>query len=770
MPNLAATVENLNSLFATMEKYEERQVEAAEALNALKIKHAEDLSRLQLDLLQKKAKKEMDLNQEVVRKYLEDEEGNFEAVLAIENRKRRQMLEQLLAEELAKSDEAAKEAIEREYNEKLRKLDDEYAYKLEHEENLLEEIRKLEEAEAKAKKKREAAEAKERRKQKAKELYEDQRTAIEDATEYYKAASGALGNNMLSIFRNAGKARQDAALAGSDDPDRDVKGAQINAAFDIMAGFAKQLEKTAADVAEAQTEIDTRLQGSKNDKSVLGSYWSRMSSHITGNIGMSPFIRQADAVNNLKTLVGKGIAFNVEQRAFLETISDKIATTFEATDASLLKLVRIQQADSTAARLGMESALTAFLNNMYETTEYMTEAADSIRASIYEASALMSAEEATEFEYQVQKWMGSLYSVGFQNTQGLSDALGKLAAGDISGITDDSYGNLLVMAANKANLSIAEILQDGLNDDETNALMHAMVEYLGGIYTETKDNKVVAQQFANVYGLTASDLKAAANLASSTTNVYKNKLNYGGMMGHLSDMANSMGSRTAMGTMVQNVIENFKYTTAAGIGNDPVLYTMYTVASMLDDTVGGIAIPTIGAWAMGNGTEIDLETTVADIMRTGAMAGGLLGGIGKMIGGLTRGANGSGSGMLKAFGVDLNSSSAEAVVKGSGTGLLTTESGMDTSFSGFIGNEDGEVVKNKAITDAKDEANQQAIQALEEVQEIGMANIDEHIVQIYTILNDFALGSRMLHVTYGGSEGNSWTNSNGYSPSGVPML
>lgn len=124
---------------------------------------------------------------------------------------------------------------------------------------------------------------------------------------------------------------------------------------------------------------------------------------INTGIGMSPFLKQADAVNNLKTLVGQGISFNVEQRAFLDTISEKIATTFEATDASLLKLVRIQQADSTAARLGMESALTSFLNNMYETTEYMTEAASSIRQSIYEASALMTAEEATEFEYQVQK-------------------------------------------------------------------------------------------------------------------------------------------------------------------------------------------------------------------------------------------------------------------------------------------------------------------------------------------------------------------------------
>lgn len=128
-----------------------------------------------------------------------------------------------------------------------------------------------------------------------------------------------------------------------------------------------------------------------------------MSDTITQNVGVSPFVQQKDVVEKLKSLVGQGISFNVEQRAFLETIKDKIADTFEAADASLVKLVRIQQADSTAARLGMESALTSFLNNMYETTEYMEQAANSIRANIYEASALMDAEEATEFEYQVQK-------------------------------------------------------------------------------------------------------------------------------------------------------------------------------------------------------------------------------------------------------------------------------------------------------------------------------------------------------------------------------
>ena len=128
-----------------------------------------------------------------------------------------------------------------------------------------------------------------------------------------------------------------------------------------------------------------------------------MNLDVTRYVGMSPLVKQADVVTNLKTLVGKGISFNVEQRAFLETIKNKIADTFEATDTSLVKLVRIQQEDTTAARLGMESALTSFLNNMYETTEYMSEMASSIRSNIYEASALMTAKSATEFEYQIQK-------------------------------------------------------------------------------------------------------------------------------------------------------------------------------------------------------------------------------------------------------------------------------------------------------------------------------------------------------------------------------
>lgn len=748
MATLLETERQLTAILDEMEKTFEKEMEAAEKLNDMKISNAEKLAALQLQLINRNAARELEIQQQINERALKEGVSVKAIREREEHEKQLKEIDERLARELAAlatTDKAGREAAKQRAAADKKTLTDAEKLKRKNDAAYRKEAKKLDDA---------------YRKEKGKKDLEAMKSIASDLDISHLSVGG--GKRARSKLAEQG-------ITDEKEQNRIMNAAKADGVQKALANFAKQLESTATEIAEAQSEIDTRLQGSKNKKS-LGSYWREMSNNITGNIGISPFIKQETAIKNLQTLVGKGIAFNVEQRAFLDTISEKIANTFEATDSTLLKLVRIQQADTTAARLGMESALTAFLNNMYETTEYMTEAADAIRGSIYEASALMDADEATEFEYQVQKWMGSLYSVGFQNTQGLADALGKLAAGDVDSITDGGYGNLLVMAANKANLSIAEILADGLNDDETNALMQAMVEYLGGIYAETKENKVVAQQFANVYGLTASDLKAAANLASSTTNVYKNNLDYGGMLGQLKEMANSMASRTAVGTMVNNVIENLKYSTAASIGSDPVLYTMYTVASMLDDTVGGIAIPTIGAFAMGNGVEIDLETTVADIMRTGAMAGGLLGGIGKMIGGLAKGSGGgfSGSGMLKAFGVSLDASNTAVVQRGSGDGLLTTSGGADTSLSTYIGNEDGNAVKDKMLTDAKDDANQQAIQALEEAQEIGMSNIDEHIVQIYNLLNDVVLGSRNLHVTFGDTMGSAWSTS-GSLPSGVPI-
>ncbi len=441
-------------------------------------------------------------------------------------------------------------------------------------------------------------------------------------------------------------------------------------------------------------------------------------------------------------MVTSGIAFNVEQRAFLQTIKSKIADTFDATNGTLLRLVRVQQQDSTASRLGMESALTAFLNNMYENTEYLKQVATSVKSSLEEAMSLMSAVDAVGFEYQVQKWMGSLYSVGMSGSSvsSISQALGQISAGDISGLTGSGTGNLLVMAANVAGMSIADILQNGLTDSETNRLMEAMVEYLAEIANETKDSKVVQQQIAGVYGITASDLRAASNLSSSIGNISKNSLNYNGGIARLYQMAGSMYSRTGTGELLSNMWSNAQYSLAAGIASNPALYAVYKAAGLLD-AMGGMDLPEVAYL----GTEVNLQTSLADLMRAGALGSSALGMVGKLVTGLGGGV--SGLGMLASMGVLPGMTTT--VVRGSGStgGLLS--SGSSVSSSGMISNVSGSDLQAKTVGDATDEANQQLIEAKEQAEEdTKRAVVDEHVMQIYNLLERITTGADTLHVVY----------------------
>jgi len=518
---------------------------------------------------------------------------------------------------------------------------------------------------------------------------------------------------------------------------------RLDEAAQAISNFAWKIRSDVEELGGMKTLVDTRLQGSKN-LNLLGSYWELMNMNTTRVVGLSPLIKQSAVNENIKTLVNQGIAFDVQQRAFLQTISEKIANTFEATDKTLLRLVRIQQQDSTAARLGMESALTSFLNRMYETSEYMQGIASDVRSSLEEAEALMGTKSAAAFEYQVQKWLGSLYSVGMsqQSVSGIATILGQIASGNISGLNGQGAGNLVIMAANRAGMSIADILNGGLSDNETNVLMNAMVTYLAGIYEETKNSLVVQQQYANVFGVTASDLKAAASLSSSLKAVRNQNLNYTGMQAQLYAMAATMYSRTSMGEMMNNMFANLNYSIAAGIANNPVMYALYTLAGMLKDTTGGIALPFVNVFGSG----FDLNTTVADLMAVGAMAGGLLSSLGPLMAGLATGGGFSGMGMLAGMGI--LPGVTNTVVRGSGFGLLST-SGYTTSDSGYVGNGSGDDVKNKTLTDANDEGSQQVENGQDSSDQVQIKDVNDNVVSILQLLEQVVNGSARLSVTLG---------------------
>jgi len=499
-----------------------------------------------------------------------------------------------------------------------------------------------------------------------------------------------------------------------------------------LGNFVKQLDSTITTTANMQSQIDTRLYGS-NLETKSGSIWKKISSDVTSIAAVSPFVKMSDIVTNIKEMVSKGIAYNVEQRAFLNTIKDKIATTFDANDATLTKLIRIQQQDTTAGRLGMEAALNSFLNSMYQTTEYMTDLAKNIRSDLYEAEALSNAAEATEFEYTVQKWLGSMYSVGANNVQSISKALGQILSGNLEGITSGGAGNLLIMAANRAGLSVSDMLSSGLNSDQTSNLLEQVVNYLGDIYNQSKNSRVIQQQLAQLYGVTASDLKAIASLANDAKakESISEQLSYDGMVTNLMNMAGSIRNRMNIGEMLENGWDNFKYTLGANIANNPVTYAIYKSAGLLDDVVGGIALPDIKFM----GTGVNLRTSVADLMRVAALSGGIMAGFGDIVSGL--GSSFDGKAMLNKLGI---SSNLTTVSRGSGD-LGLNQRGSQTSSSGYVGNSSGSDVKNKTLSDADNESSDKLAQTKAENTEVTIEDVNDSVLRIYQLLEDVTNGA-----------------------------
>lgn len=144
--------------------------------------------------------------------------------------------------------------------------------------------------------------------------------------------------------------------------------------------------------------------------------------------------------------------------------------------------------------------------------------------------------------------------------------------------------------------------------------------------------------------------------------------------------------------------------------------------------MGGINIPAISV--MGN--SVDLETTVASLMRVGALSGGILSSLGAMI---AAGSGGgfSGSGMLNAFGLDKGAVSV--VTRGRGAGVTT--SGASVSQSTFVGNASGSDVYDSTMSGATDTKNQAMAEAKEdEDNQVDMKTIDDHIIDINTTLED----------------------------------
>lgn len=345
--------------------------------------------------------------------------------------------------------------------------------------------------------------------------------------------------------------------------------------------------------------LDSLFQTVEKSISTYTQYSLRVNSALTGISSYSATIDKLNSalagsgsasvisvLQNVANLTSKGIVNNVEQRAFLQTISEGIASTFDAMDDTLLRLIKLQNADSTENRLALQASLKEYLNTNYKNSQYLVENYKTVSANIIEATSLLSSSQSLGVESTIQKWLGSLSSSGLSSSAvgNLSSALGSLGSGNLSQLSGTGMQSLLIMGANRAGLSYADLLTGGLTQDKTNKLMYGITSYLSSL----SGNNVVMSEYARLFGLSSSDLLAARNAASNLSGISGANISSSNLGRYLNQYNEYMNATPAL--FYQNLIGNLGFSTGQKVATNMQDYQAYEIGKFISNfgTIGNV--------------------------------------------------------------------------------------------------------------------------------------------------------------------------------------
>lgn len=516
------------------------------------------------------------------------------------------------------------------------------------------------------------------------------------------------------------------------------KKAALSSAFSISEMGLSFVNKTADRISDninavygSQSRMYGRLQGS-------GVHWGLEIADVMTTVGLSGLVRQKNVISKMVELVDSGVAYNLEMRAFLAETSSSIASTFDAANGTLLRMIRLQQADTTAARLGMEASLTKLFNEYFKDTSYLTDSgpADAVTEAVLGASATMSKNDSLAFEFNVQKWLGSLYSLGMSSeaVTAVAQGINMLGTGDVSKLNGNTaLQTLFAMSASRAGgKSYAQMLTEGINAEDTNKLLKAMVEYLAEI-AKSQTNMVTKAAYADLFNMSTTDLSTFASLtATEISNLYNSNTDYNSLTRETQNQLKDLIVRMSVGEMLDNVIDNAEVGAAITIGSNPVTYGLWKSTQILKDYVGKIEIPGITAAGFGLASGIDLLNIAQTAMAGLGLLGSLVGGIASMAkGGATNLAawdfeeyTSRGGGLtLLASGSQGSVSESMTIGTGSGSGSDVSsvsmesgkEAGMEASGTTSEEMEEGKEIPQKILDALDGEKDSTVIHLLEKL-------------------------------------------------------
>ena len=348
----------------------------------------------------------------------------------------------------------------------------------------------------------------------------------------------------------------------------------------IANGFDKAIDDAMNVFSNYMGRVDARLYGTNLT-------FTKMQKDITKTLGASRYVSQQKMIDNLYKLTESGIAFNLEYRAWLETVSDRMVTTFDSLDTTLTRLVRLQQADISNASLGSEAILTKFLNSKFKDTSYLNNLYDSVAGILIDSTSQQSATNSIGYQFAIQKWLGALSSVGMSDNavQSIATALNWLGSGNVSQLNSNTEAaTLLNLSAQKAGLSYSDMLLNGTNADNINKLMKAMVIQLQDISKNTKGNQVVKSAWGDILNFSMSDMRAINNLTNSDiSSIYNTTANYSKSMSELNYQSSLLGKRTSIAQQIDNVVNNTLFGLGANVANNTGSYALWKGSRLVGD-------------------------------------------------------------------------------------------------------------------------------------------------------------------------------------------
>ncbi len=350
----------------------------------------------------------------------------------------------------------------------------------------------------------------------------------------------------------------------------------------ITSTLTSQIDKSLDKYIDAQQSMAAHLTGVGGGTG--SSALTSLTNSLQSTLSATNLVRQERVFDNLVNYVKAGINYNVEQRAFLQTLADDIDLVFNTANGSLAQLIRLQNQDSTANRLAIEYSLQKFLNQNYQTSEYIKDSYETVANALLTSQSLMNTNNAMNFEAAVQTQLGSMYSAGMNSgtISNLATAINALGSGDISNV-GTGISNLVLMAAARAGLDYGDILNRGLDATTTNRLLSSLTDYMA----EMNDNQsnVVRSQLSSLFGVSITDLMAASNLRQTT----------GGATTDIGTLFGDYGDFVTFGTGLRNTISNLMFSFGTNMASSPGLLASYEITKMISKSGIGQMLEGVGS-------------------------------------------------------------------------------------------------------------------------------------------------------------------------------